>query len=376
MISLGVDYGTSTTVLAACTNGKLDVLADDKGEDITASVVAFPPTGRTQIGSAARSRIVVDPENTLHSVKRILGKLWHSPEMRKFRDDYPFQLVRDSPGTTHFVTRAGKLTPEDTVARLLAHMRGYRSVSSRTFTDVVVAVPESADEAQVEATKAAVCEAGFAHPETVSEPAAAVLPYVLGEQEPHKLLVYDLGGGTFDAAVVRWDGRRPVVVSWGGESYLGGDDIDRRCAEWVVQQVLREHRWDISSNVKSFQTLVYLCERAKIRLSFAEQTALSLNALDEVLRDKRVVLERAVLRQITNDLIDRTFQVCVRVMNDAGLARNDLDAVVLVGGSTYAPFVRARVKEWFGGEVTWRLPADRLVAMGAALLAYHRASSP
>lgn len=372
MMSLGIDFGTSTTVLAGVQSNKLEVIKDDSGDDIIASAIAFPPRGKPQIGKAARSRVVNDPANTLHSIKRILGKVWHSPEMTKFRTHYPFQVERDENGVARFETRAGRLTPEEVVARFLSRVREFDTLSSRTYANVVVAIPQTADNAQATATTGAVVKSGFPRPETVSEPAAAVLAYLYGETEPKKLLVYDLGGGTFDAAVVRWDGRRPVVLSAAGDSYLGGDDIDRRCADWVADQVLRENRWDIRSSESSFASLVFLCERAKTRLSFAEQTAITLSAVDEVLRDKQVTLTRAKVQELTNDLIDRTFAVCRSALRDVGMDKDGIDLVVLVGGSTYAPLIRARVREWFEGEVACKLPPDRVVAMGAALLAEQR----
>jgi molecular chaperone DnaK len=372
MPCLGIDYGTSTTLFATSAPGRLEVLKDEAGEEIVPSIIAFPPSGKVQIGRAARSRALVDPQNTLYSVKRILGQPWHAPDVGVFRKQYPFQMERGADGMPRFVTRAGLLTADEVTTSFLAHTRELEALRKRAFSHVVVAVPERAELRQQTATLAAVTAAGFPSPDTVSEPAAAVLPYVNKEPKPAMLLVYDLGGGTFDTAVVRWDGRRPVVLSSAGDSYLGGDDLDSHLTDWGAGEILKVYHWDVRTSARSYQTLRYLCEQAKINLSIGEEAVLNLSSVDDVLVGKTLRLSRQLVETFAEPLLKRTFEVCSSALGFVGFSPSELDGVVMAGGSTYMPYVRRRVAEHFGRPLLTTLPADRLVAMGAALLALMR----
>jgi molecular chaperone DnaK (HSP70) len=371
--ALGIDYGTSTTVFVAAGGERLDLLPDDSGEEVIPSVLAFTPAKHVVIGKAARSRILIDPENTLFSIKRVFGKPWNSPDVKAFRKHYPFEMESDPNGVPRFVTRLGKLTAVQAAAHFLAQARGFKSLSAEAFSPVMVAVPEAADLAQQQATTQAAQEAGFSAVEVVAEPAAAVLSYLRDEPTPRQLLVYDLGGGTFDAAVVRWDGTRATVMASAGDSYLGGDDIDHAIAGWAAESILRTYRWDVHTSVRSWRVLVFLCEQAKRNLSIAEQTSINLQPVDEVLKGRTLTLDRALLRDLLTPLIDRSLTVCANLLGSVSTKPDALDRVVLVGGSTYIPLIRDRVATHFGRPLLTALPADRVVAMGAALLAQRRA---
>ncbi|OGQ79091.1 MAG: hypothetical protein A2289_02985 [Deltaproteobacteria bacterium RIFOXYA12_FULL_58_15] len=368
MSSLGIDFGTCTSVFAYAEPMRLQVLQDDEGEDIIPSVVAFTPHGKTQIGKSARGRMLIDPANTLHSVKRILGKSWPSPDVAAFRRQYPFELERDKDGYPRFVTRAGKLTAVQVSEFFLAHARAFSSITSKAIGQIVIAIPESADARQRDATLSAATQAGFLDAEVISEPAAATLAYLWQESASRMLLVYDFGGGTFDAAVVRWDKGCPRIQSTAGDSYLGGDDLDHKLTDWACSEILSQFRWDVTTNTKSRQVLRFICEQAKVRLSITDETSINLSPVDEVLRDKTLSIKRELLNELVKPLIDRTLAICDNATNLVGVLPKDLDGILMVGGMTFLPIVRHRVREHFGSQLLTTLPANRVVAMGAAVM--------
>jgi len=368
MTTLGIDFGTSTSVVAVCHMGSdVEAVPDGQGDEVIPSAVAFTPAGKIQVGKPARARRLIDPVNALFSMKRILGRDWRSEDLRRFKREYPFELEQGADGVPRFVTRSGKLTPTEVVGYLMAHLREYPGIARQKLRRVVISVPASAGQKQKDGTIRAAERAGFRDVSVIEEPHAAALPY-LGESPGGKnVVVYDLGGGTFDIAAMVWDGTRLHTRASGGDAYLGGDDIDRCCTNRVADQILSEHHWDVRTSTQSEQTLGFLCEQAKIRLSLADETAISLAPVDQVLTDKLVTVTRAIVESLTIDLLQRTFVHCDDVLGQAGLRPADVDIVIMAGGTSYMPVVRAGVESYFGKRPRVDLPADRVVAMGAAL---------
>ncbi len=369
MAKLGIDFGTSTTIAAFGHDGQARVLADGRGETVVPSIVAFTPGGRVEVGRSAQARCTIDPKNTLYSVKRVLGRTWLSQEVQDFKRQYPFDLEKGADDTVRFVTRAGKLTAPQAVAYILASISEHPGFSRQTIQEVSVSVPVMFQAAQREAMLQAVRQAGFGQVEVVDEPRAAVAPYLTSAGASERLVaVYDLGGGTFDVAVLKCAGKRSDVLAVGGDAYLGGDDIDLRLAGWVADEVLRSHRWDVRSSPQSLQTLRLACERAKIRLSQLEFTALPLGQVDSVLEGKDVRIDRTQLESLVTDLVRRTFVTCDRALSDAGVRASSIDTVIMAGGGAYIPLVRRTVAQYFGRDPRQDVTPDHLVALGAAQL--------
>jgi molecular chaperone DnaK len=369
MYSLGIDLGTSTTVAAAQGGGKVTLLADAAGEGIVPSVVAFMPGGRVVVGRTARARAIIDPTNTLYSVKRIIGRRWFSPEVTEFRRRYPFELEAGPDGTPLFVTRAGKLSPTEVVRHMLQSVSQRPLVAQEKFKHVTVSVPASFGPEQREAMATAVRQAGFGEVLVIDEPWAAAAPYMSGLGREQVAAVYDLGGGTFDFAVVKLSRGSCTVLALGGDSYLGGNDIDFRLANWVADEVLTHHRWDVRTSPASFHSLVMACERAKIRLSELDSTSLPLGQVDQVLEGKDIRITRAQLETLCIDLVRRTFVVCDEVMAQAGVQSTQVQTVVMAGGGAYMPSIRQGVERYFGQPVRMDVAPDQVVGIGAAMAA-------
>lgn len=364
---LGIDFGTSTTIAALYANGKASIVKTSVGDEITPSFVAFMPDGKVQVGRNARGRRLIDSANTLFSVKRILGRNASSSEMRAFQKQYPFAMETGNDNIPRFVTRAGKLTAIEVTSYLLAHLREAPSLAGHMFPQITMTVPVSFKREQRTALTTAAMHAGFRGVELVEEPCAAALACLRGDPREQLVAVYDLGGGTFDVTIVQSSTAGMKVLATGGDSYLGGDDITARCANWVVEQVLKEYRWNIRSSEVSYQKLLFMCDNVKMSLSFSDQQEINLTGIDEVLKDKTVILRRDHLEKISMDLIQRTFLICDETLRNAGVSANRVNAVVLSGGCCYMPFVRSSIKSYFGQEPKMQLPPDKVVALGAAL---------
>jgi molecular chaperone DnaK len=229
-----------------------------------------------------------------------------------------------------------------------------------------ITVPSAFRPEQRAAIEIAAVRAGLSRVQLIDEPHAAAVPYSGRLASGQLAFVYDLGGGTFDAAVLRATSGGFELLAAGGDAYLGGDDIDLRCAEWAAQRILAMHSWDVRSNEKSFESLLFACERAKVRLSDTEETLLPLAQVDEALEGKDLRIDRAQLEKLYLDLMQRTFVHCDDVVGRAGISPRDVSAVILAGGGTYIPAIRAGVEHYFGCEPMAEIAPDRVVAIGAA----------
>jgi molecular chaperone DnaK (HSP70) len=361
---VGIDFGTTTTVVATGRGGEASLVKNQQGDDILPSMVAFTPSGRLLVGRPARARRIIDPQNTLYSVKRLIGRPWMSEEVAEFRRAYPFELERGSDSLPRFVTRVGALTAVEVAAHILCAIRDM--LPSASDQDVCLTVPASFDDNQRAAMVDAAERAGFHDVKLLDEPHAAALAYRQYLAHVRTVAVYDLGGGTFDVAVLSVDGDRGQVRAAGGDSYLGGDDIDNALANWAAARILTEFRWDVKTGSSSYRALVHACERAKIRLSAMTDTSIPLGQVDPVLQGRDLRIERARVEGLCRNLMQRTFLVCDEVLSRAGVASDAIDAVILAGGGCYMPMVFDGVRHYFGREPLASLPPDHLVAMGAA----------
>ncbi len=364
MTTFGIDLGTTNTVIAI---GDDVLQLPDEGSSVLPSVVAYPPNGATLVGTRARRRRALDAANTIVSAKRVIGRRWGSGVARVFAERYPFELV-DADGSVGFKTRGGVITPSAVGAEVLRYATELAPVPVEE-AQAVIAVPSEFDEAQRAATKRAGEMAGFTDVTVIDEPVATALAYVGRDTAGlSRAVVFDLGGGTFDVAVLDMSGDVPSVVCQGGDLYLGGDDVDRSLAEWAAGEVLREHRWDLRDDARVFDRLIVECERAKVRLSYAAATRIELAQVDPgaMVAQFSVPLDRERVGALTSDLVRRTFAICDDVLHRARVAPNAVDAVFLAGGSTQLPTVRSAVATYFARPPRCELDPMEVVALGAA----------
>lgn len=366
MRTIGIDLGTTNT--AAASDGT--VVAQGFESDARAvlpSVVAFPPSGATLVGVSAKKRRAIDPKNTISSAKRLMGQGWHAYTCQKFRAQYAFDMV-ESDGRPFFRTRAGTFSPSDIAAKVIT--KALASVPLDGDTEVVITVPAAFSEDAQRATLQAGKLAGLAKVRLVPEPVATAMAYITTQAvSARRVAVYDLGGGTFDLAIVDTSKPKARVLAHGGDAYLGGDDIDSAIASWVAHEALRSFNWDLRRDAVVFDRLMVQCERAKMRLGFAQEAKVELAQVDPAAPQaaQALVLTRSLLEQLSRDLVARTFMVCDQVLSAAGLTVREIDAVFLSGGSTLLPMVRDGVARYFGKLPRCDHDPMEVVAVGASL---------
>ena len=366
--TLGIDLGTTNTV------GAIDaaVLRYVEGPDqlpMIPSMVAFPPNLPPVVGLGARRRRGLDPKNTIFSSKRIIGRSMISPEARKFRRQYPFDLVPTPNGTAAFRTRAGTFGPVEIASFIISALLGlHRIVPERVRC--VITVPTGFSEESRGATLEAARRAGIRNASLLHEPVATAIAYRTIQARGHRTVaVYDLGGGTFDLALVDCSAAEPRVIAHAGDAYLGGDDLDNAIADWVAAQVLEKHGWDLCNDPVVFDHLVAQCERAKVRLTFANQAVIDIGHIDAAapLQGEQVVLDRETFMELGYGIVSRTFSICDQALRDASLEAKSIDAVYLAGGCTSLPMVRDGVARYFGVLPRCDFDPMEVVAIGASL---------
>jgi len=367
MATLGIDLGTTHTVLGH--NGRMEVVAPDEPmRHLVPSVVAYPPSRQELVGWEAKRRRAIDPRHTLVSTKRLIGAKWGSYRAQRFAEHHPYALV-DADGLAAIQTRCGVITPTEVASRLLrmATMWAGYAPESRKAT---ITVPASFERDEREATLDAARAAGFAAARLVEEPVATAIAY-LDRSNVRYAVVYDLGGGTFDLAVVACDTYPFRVVAHAGDPYLGGDDVDRHLAQRVSERVLRDLRWDLASDPSTFARLVATCETAKIALATDARVTFDLADVDPAApwTSQPFTIEQHELLDIVRDVVRRTFVIVDAVLGDAEIRARDVDAIFLAGGSTSLPGLREMVGRYFDKRARFDLDPMHVVATGASLVA-------
>ena len=363
--TVGIDLGTTNTVVAR----NFETLRIEGGSSVMPSAVAFPPSGATLIGKAARRRRAMDPTNTILSAKRIIGARWRSSYTTQFRDHYPYDLVEGPDGWAVFNTRAGLVCPVEVSSTVI---RGLCELTKCPVQDLhaVVTAPVGFDTRRRDATALAVSKANFASVRVIEEPIATALAY-LNRSSLKYAFVYDLGGGTFDAAVVDCSSYPFRVVGHGGDPYLGGDDVDRTIALHVADRTLARDGWDLSNDAVTFDRLVLACELAKCELSESEEAAIAIPSVDPAAPESCgiILITREQVQQLTLDLVRRTFSMCDEVLAQAGLKARDMEGIFLAGGSTRLPGLNAYIESYFGKRPRTDLDPMQVVGLGASLAA-------
>jgi molecular chaperone DnaK len=362
---LGIDLGTTNTVVTV--DRQLGNISDS-GRTTLPSVVAFLPNGTTSVGELARRRRSIDCPNTIYSSKRIIGRRFDDGQTRNFIERYPFEFVEKRGGAPAFRTRAGDFTPTEIASRILETAVARVELDPKVC-ETVVTVPASFGEAQRQASADAAAIAGLGYPRLVDEPSATALAYLHAGHPCRRALVYDLGGGTFDCAILDCSNGMPRMLAHTSDLQLGGDDIDHELAQWVARIVLEKHNWDLTNYSETFDRLLVRCEEAKIAMSVAAEAPVNLSQVDPEcpVEDGTVVLTQSILNKMCQDIVRRSFIACDDVLRGAGLAPPDIDAVFLAGGTTLLPVIQEGVQAYFGHAGFIEFDPTEVVALGAGL---------
>jgi len=333
------------------------------------SIVAFPPSGAVLVGATAKKRRAIDPKNTLYSAKRLMGQRWLSSATSRFRKHYPFELIETSGGGVAFRTRSGALTPVEVGARVVTKLfSGQQSLLANVMG--VVTVPASFSDEARRATLRAVQETGIARAHVIEEPVATALAYATTTARASSLaLVYDLGGGTFDLAVLEHTADGARVIRHAGDAYLGGDDIDRALADWVAGEVLAAHGWDLRGDPEVYERLLVQVERAKIQLGRVASVRIELAQVDPAApaAAHSALLTREKLTELAMPFVRQTFVLTDEVLRDAGVTASRIEGIYLAGGATQLACVREGLAGYFGRLPRCDFDPMEVVAVGASL---------
>ncbi len=379
---LGIDLGTTNSVVAAAVDGKVQVLADAEGNKLFPSVVSFHPNGDVLVGYPARERRLVDAANTVYSVKRLLGRPFDSEEVRRGVERLPFAFQEGPTGGPLVIARGETYTLPEISAFVLRGVRGVaEDALKQPCRRAVITVPANFNELQRSATKAAGRVAGLDVLRILNEPTAAALAYGCGfGKTRERVAVYDLGGGTFDVTILELAGDVFEVVATAGDTFLGGDDLDVTVAEEMAQAFLGQHRYDVRGDPQAYERLRAAAEWAKCQLSKSEEVELTVEELaygpSGSALDMKFSLSRSRLQVLAQRLLSRTFGVCEEALKLANLRPSQLDQVILVGGATRMPLVREMVQSFFGRTPLSSIDPDLVVAQGAAIQGAALAGTP
>ena len=375
---IGIDLGTTNSCVSVVENGKARVIENSEGARTTPSVVAFTNDGQTLVGAAAKRQAVTNPQNTLYAVKRLIGRRYEDKEVVKERKLTPFSIVKADNGDAWVEVKGKKRAPQQISANILQKMRkAAEEYLGSEVKEAVITVPAYFNDAQRQATKDAGRIAGLEVKRIINEPTAAALAFGMDKEEmqEQKIVVFDLGGGTFDISIIEMvniDGERQFeVLSTNGDTFLGGEDFDQAIIAHLVEQFKKENGMDLKADIIALQRLKEAAEKAKIELSVAEQTEINLPYITaDATGPKHLVLNmtRATLENLVAKLLDRCERPCRTALKDAKIS-GKVGAVLLVGGMTRMPAVEKKVKEIFGVEPRKNINPDEAVAMGAAVQA-------
>jgi len=368
---IGIDLGTTNSCVAVMSGGDPVVIANAEGARTTPSVVAITDKGERLVGQIAKRQAITNPENTIFSVKRLMGRKFRSKEVQEALKRLPYKVVEADNGDAHVELRGKRYSPPEISAMILQKMRQTaEDYLGEKVTEAVITVPAYFDDSQRQATKDAGQIAGLNVLRIINEPTAASLAYGLDKKKDERISVYDLGGGTFDVSVLEIGEGVFEVKSTNGDTYLGGDDFDLRVMDWLVDEFRKDQGIDLRKDRMALQRLKESAERAKIELSSAQETEINLPFITaDASGPKHMVIKltRSRLEQLVDDLIQRTVEPCRKALGDAGVSARDINEVVLVGGMTRMPKVIQVVKDFFGKEPHRGVNPDEVVAIGAAI---------
>ncbi|MBA2288729.1 MAG: molecular chaperone DnaK [Ktedonobacteraceae bacterium] len=370
---LGIDLGTTNSVVAVIEAGEPTVLENSEGARLTPSVVAVTKGGERLVGQVARRQGVTNPENTVFSIKRLMGRKFDDPEVQRTLQSVPYQVTRATNGDVRVKLAGREYSPPEVSAMILQKLKADAEAKlGEKITQAVITVPAYFNDTQRQATKDAGKIAGLEVLRIINEPTAASLAYGLDKKGDETIAVYDLGGGTFDISILQLGEGVFEVKATNGDTHLGGDDFDQCIIDWIAEEFRREQGIDLRQDRMAVQRLKEAAERAKIELSSSMQTEINLPFISADANGPKhlvLTLTRAKLEQLVSDLVERTRGPVMKALNDADIKASNIDEVVLVGGQTRMPAVIELVRKIFGKEPHKGVNPDEVVAIGAAIQA-------
>ena len=367
---IGIDLGTTNSCVAVYEGGEAKIIPNAEGKNTTPSVVAFTDKGDVLVGDPAKRQAITNPEKTISSIKRIMGLMMNEENAKAAHDKVTYNIV-DKDGAA-CVDVAGKVyTPQEISAKILAKLKeDAEAYVGGTITDAVITVPAYFNDSQRKATKEAGVIAGLNVLRIINEPTSAALSYGLDKKDAEKIVVYDLGGGTFDVTVLETGDNVVEVLATGGNAFLGGDDFDNRLIDWLAEEFKKDNSIDLKNDVMALQRLKEAAENAKKELSAATETEVNLPFITaDATGPKHLVkkLTRAKFEAMIEDLVDETIKKIAEVVKDSDLSKDEIKEIIMVGGSTRIPLVQEKIKAFFGKELNKSVNPDEVVAIGAAI---------
>lgn len=367
---LGIDLGTTNSAMSIFEGNEAKIITNKEGKNTTPSIVAFTDKGEILVGESAKRQAITNPEKTIYSIKRIMGLMFNEDKAKEAEKRLPYKIV-DRNGACA-VEIAGKIyTPQEISAKILMKLKeDAESYLGESVSEAVITVPAYFNDSQRKATKEAGTIAGLNVLRIINEPTSAALAYGLDKKESEKIMVYDLGGGTFDVTVLETGDNVVEVLATGGDAFLGGDDFDNRIIDWAAKEFKDESGIDIKADIMALQRLKDASENAKKELSSATETEINLPFITaDASGPKHLVkkLTRAKFESLIDDLIEQTIKKIEEVVKDSKLSKSDISEVVMVGGSTRIPKVQDMVKDFTNKELNKSVNPDEVVAIGAAI---------
>ncbi len=367
---IGIDLGTTNSAMAVYEGNEAKIIANKEGKNTTPSIVAFTDKGEILVGESAKRQAVTNPEKTIYSIKRIMGLMFNEDKAKEAEKRLPYKIV-DRNGACAIEISGKVYTPQEISAKILMKLKeDAESYLGENVTEAVITVPAYFNDSQRKATKEAGTIAGLNVLRIINEPTSAALAYGLDKKESEKIMVYDLGGGTFDVTVLETGDNVVEVLATGGDAFLGGDDFDNRVIDFLAAEFKSETGIEIKNDVMALQRLKEAAENAKKELSSAMETEINLPFITaDATGPKHLVkkLTRAKFESLTEDLMEETISKIESVIKDAGLTKNEISEVVMVGGSTRIPKVQERVKAFINKDLNKSVNPDEVVAVGASI---------
>lgn len=369
---LGIDLGTTNSAMAIMEGGVPKIIENIEGNRTTPSVVAISKNGERIVGAAAKRQAVINPENTVYAVKRLIGRHFGEEEVQRDLKNAPYKIVQAGEGVK--VTMGDKdYTPQEISAMVLSKLKADAEAKlGEKITEAIITVPAYFNDSQRQATKDAGQIAGLDVKRIINEPTAAALAYGFDKKNGQKIAVYDLGGGTFDVSVLDISADTVEVKSTNGDTHLGGEDFDQRIINWIIEEFKRDQGIDLSKDALALQRIKEAAEKAKIELSTSQETEINQPFITtDANGPKHLVMKmsRSKLESLVLDLIEKTIEPCRQAIHDSGFQIGDINEILMVGGMTRMPLVQQKVKEFFGKEPNLSVNPDEVVAMGAAVQA-------
>ncbi len=368
---LGIDLGTTNSAMAVMEGGKPEIIENKEGNRTTPSVVAVSKSGERLVGLLAKRQAVTNPENTVFSVKRFIGRKFDDPGVQEELKMLPYKTVKAKNGGINVVMGGKEYTPQEISAMILSKLKAdAEDKLGVKITEAVITVPAYFDDAQRKATKEAGEIAGLKVKRIINEPTAAALAYGFNKNKDEKIAVYDLGGGTFDVSILEVSEDTIEVKATHGDTHLGGDDFDQKIIDWIISEFKKQEGIDLSNDPSALQRIKEAAEKAKIELSTAQETEINqpfITQGEDGPKHLVMKLTRAQYEDLIRDLIEKTMKPLAEALKESGLDKSDINEVILVGGMTRTPAVIKAVEDFFGKKPNISVNPDEVVALGAAV---------